>query len=596
MPHRHHRAPSDSDPSTDPDSPLSSDDDDLTPSESSTDRHSRHSGSRKKERRRPPSSEEDSEDSESSEGSSEDEKSRRRRHHAAGGGHHRGRRSDSDEESLLEDHHPHRRQKQHRAAAAPPPSSNNLIIGVIIAFTLITLAAGTWWFLHRGSTSSSSTGSNSAESGGGSSGGSTSGGGSGSGPGSSGGSSAAGSAAAGGGGSAAGSSTKSVSSGSAGVGSSATGTASGAASSSTGSAGGGGGGSGQIAGFWENWVGQSISDTKFDKYDIVYWFTAVPGTAEEKGALTMGESTEGQAKEWVTAAKAAGAKAMMTVGGWSGSSTFTKLLATDTSRADFVETLSTALDDYGFDGVDIDWEYPGKAGDTNDFDTANDLNNLLTFLQALRAKIGDKYIAADTSAGVWIGADGNPSSDLSEFGEVLDWILIMTYDSITYSSKTTGPNFAYDASCAPSTGSFAIPTTVDAWINAKFPANKILLGLASYGYAWKVADFKDGGGVDGATSSIYQTASENLDAASGSVGWDKIQGNASTMDYTFDKCTSTPFLYSKDTQLFIAYDDADSFAVKGGYAATAGLMGCGIYAGPTQDKEGVLADAARKVC
>ncbi|BGP12171.1 Chalcone--flavanone isomerase 1 [Rhodosporidiobolus nylandii] len=545
MPHRHHRAPSDSDPSTDPDSPLSSDDDDLTPSESSTDRHSRHSGSRKKERRRPPSSEEDSEDSESSEGSSEDEKSRRRRHHAAGGGHHRGRRSDSDEESLLEDHHPHRRQKQHRAAAAPPPSSNNLIIGVIIAFTLITLAAGTWWFLHRGSTSSSSTGSNSAESGGGSS-------------------------------------------------------ASGAASSSTGSAGGGGGGSGQIAGFWENWVGQSISDTKFDKYDIVYWFTAVPGTAEEKGALTMGESTEGQAKEWVTAAKAAGAKAMMTVGGWSGSSTFTKLLATDTSRADFVETLSTALDDYGFDGVDIDWEYPGKAGDTNDCTLlslpARRVPLTRPRIRTLRAKIGDKYIAADTSAGVWIGADGNPSSDLSEFGEVLDWILIMTYDSITYSSKTTGPNFAYDASCAPSTGSFAIPTTVDAWINAKFPANKILLGLASYGYAWKVADFKDGGGVDGATSSIYQTASENLDAASGSVGWDKIQGNASTMDYTFDKCTSTPFLYSKDTQLFIAYDDADSFAVKGGYAATAGLMGCGIYAGPTQDKEGVLADAARKVC
>lgn len=92
---------------------------------------------------------------------------------------------------------------------------------------------------------------------------------------------------------------------------------------------------------------------------------------------------------------------------------------------------------------------------------------------------------------------------MSEFGKVLDFITIMvrlelftprdaptvelnhyvtqTYDATTYSSKTTGPNFAFSSKCAPSSGSFQIPTTVQAWIDAKFPAEKISVGLASYG-------------------------------------------------------------------------------------------------------------------
>ena len=94
----------------------------------------------------------------------------------------------------------------------------------------------------------------------------------------------------------------------------------------------------------------------------------------------------------------------------------------------------------------------------------------------------------DTSSGVYKGADGQPSTDMSEFGKTLDFITIMTYDATQYSSKTTGPNFTFSAKCAPATGTFELPTTVQAWIDAKFPADKISIGLASYGYAWEVRD------------------------------------------------------------------------------------------------------------
>ena len=47
-------------------------------------------------------------------------------------------------------------------------------------------------------------------------------------------------------------------------------------------------------------------------------FVAVPGTVAEKGKLDLGEAKEGLAKEWVSAAKKANCKAMLSIGGWSG--------------------------------------------------------------------------------------------------------------------------------------------------------------------------------------------------------------------------------------------------------------------------------------
>ncbi|GAA5914058.1 hypothetical protein JCM6882_001835 [Rhodosporidiobolus microsporus] len=506
----------------------------------------------------------------------------------------------------MDDHHhgrPHRRRKRskkrHRAAAAaPPPADNtNLIIGIVVVILLVALAGGGyWWWTNRDSTSSDSASSGS-DSTGGSAGTSAAGGGSGGGSSAGGtGTTKAGSSAAGGasGGGTAGASGTGTGGGSkTETGGSATDTATAADSTATrtgdgeGSTGGGGGG--KLGGYFENWTGQKVADTKFDGYSIVYFFTAVP---KEDGSLTI----DGEPKEFATAAKAAGCTAMLSVGGWSGSEFFSALMKDEAKRTTFAENMVTAAKDNGFDGIDIDYEYPGKAGASNNFD-ASDLDNMLLLIKAMKEKNKDLLVSADTSSMPWIGSDGQASTDLSEIGEALDWILIMTYDSVTYSSKVTGPNFAFDSKCAPSTNKFDYPTAISAWIDAKFPAEKILLGLVSYGYAWKVADFKDGGGVDGATSSIYQTVSEVLSDEEAHITYDDVQGGLlDSMEYTFDDCSSTPFLYSSSDGKFIAYDDEKSTEIKGAYAKEKGLYGCGIYAGLTQDKDGKLLEVAKKVC
>jgi chitinase len=60
-------------------------------------------------------------------------------------------------------------------------------------------------------------------------------------------------------------------------------------------------------------------------------------------------------------------KVSISVGGWTFKDHFAPVACDAKKRAEFVRSALTLLEDYGLDGIDIDWEYPENGKEASDF-------------------------------------------------------------------------------------------------------------------------------------------------------------------------------------------------------------------------------------
>jgi chitinase len=146
-----------------------------------------------------------------------------------------------------------------------------------------------------------------------------------------------------------------------------------------------------------------------------------------------------------------------------------------------------------FDGIDIDWEYPGGGGQPyNTADAVNDKHNFTLLMQEFRAQLdaqgatdGKRYLLTAIGAGTEKIAQTEPAL----YSQYMDWVNLMTYDF--HGGWETTTNFhapLYHDPADPSTGVLAKYNTNDAitaLVAAGMPKNKILLGVPFYGRGWK---------------------------------------------------------------------------------------------------------------
>ncbi|KAJ7828667.1 glycoside hydrolase family 18 protein [Mycena olivaceomarginata] len=320
----------------------------------------------------------------------------------------------------------------------------------------------------------------------------------------------------------------------------------------------------------------SLSQVSWNKYSqLNYAFAETTGDVR---VVSLNGSSPEVLPQFVSIAHANGVKAKVSVGGWTGSRFWSSNVATPQNRTLFVKTLVDLVAQYGLDGLDFDWEYPGASGiGCNTNDTVNDTANFLAFIQELRADpIGSKLIlSAATSITPFIDSDGNPS-DVSGFSEVLDYIAIMVYDLNGPWSSAVEANAPLNDSCAPSAyqNGSAI-SAVHAWNAAGMPMDQIVLGVASYGHSFRVSE------SDAFTDGCSQTQ-----LALGIMNfWGLIQQGYLNADgtqkdgvpYLFDECSQTAYVYNKTTEVMISFDNAQSFGAKGGFLKSKGLGGFSMW-------------------
>ncbi len=175
-----------------------------------------------------------------------------------------------------------------------------------------------------------------------------------------------------------------------------------------------------------------------------------------------------QAKEFVRMAHDNNAVAMIAVGGWSYlgerlESVFARATDTPEKRKQLAEDIEALCDVYGFDGIDIDWEYPKlENGIAQQYEAL-----MVDLAKRLHAK--DRYLTAAVYAG--LTAEGEihevSAAQTDRVLEVVDWINVMTYD---------GGDEADHSPYELATGCGAY------WTETRgVPAKKVLLGVPFYG-------------------------------------------------------------------------------------------------------------------
>ena len=76
-------------------------------------------------------------------------------------------------------------------------------------------------------------------------------------------------------------------------------------------------------------------------------------------------------------------KVMIAIGGWNnGGQPFSQMASSAATRKIFIDSALEFIDKYNFDGLDLDWEYPGLRGGDPNTDKEN-FNKLIKVIIAV---------------------------------------------------------------------------------------------------------------------------------------------------------------------------------------------------------------------
>ncbi|KAF9132490.1 hypothetical protein BGW39_011925 [Mortierella sp. 14UC] len=385
-----------------------------------------------------------------------------------------------------------------------------------------------------------------------------------------------------------------------------------------------------VIGYFEPLHGFPIDKLDFDKYThINYAFGYMWKGAADPYVIYLDYTAEGpKLKELVKRGHDNGVKIIMSIGGWYGSQTFSEVAADPAKRKKWIESAmiflrpNTLHDDapipngWNMDGLDIDWEFPGRPGAVCNTVSPNDTASYLQLLNEVRAQMdlefpsNHKTITSAVSIFPWAGTDGSSLTDIRAFIPVFDWVNIMVYDVHGPWSTSTGPNAPlYNA---PLPGDpFSAQQALDTWTAAGWPKEKIALGTPFYGRAFTttinmntqnpVTQYAPHPGIapKGGPSDSNATFPLCDEGAQfwGFWNWGEIRENILVDSLTapvagwrryWDNTTKTPWLFRESDSMFISYDDPMSMSLKVDFARQHGFKGLFMWEAQMDHKDELL--------
>lgn len=279
-------------------------------------------------------------------------------------------------------------------------------------------------------------------------------------------------------------------------------------------------------------------------------FGLVKGHALDMGQLTNLGLVK-QFREWNP-----NIRVVLSVGGW-GAGGFSEMAMTAAGRESFARSCLEAVERFGLDGIDIDWEYPcsGQAGIACD---PRDRENFTHLLRALRDRLGARNLSIAAGAGAYF----IQGTEMERVAEIVDYVQVMTYDMRNGFTRQAGHHAALRAGAGDGSGLNTV-AMVELFHRAGVPLDKLVIGAAFYSRRWD--------GVEDADHGLLRPAATTGQGGPGySDITDAFIAEGGYQKY-WDEEAQAAYLWNGSS--FISYEDPEAIAQKCRYVKQAGLLG-----------------------
>ncbi|NUR92632.1 MAG: glycoside hydrolase family 18 protein [Nonomuraea sp.] len=295
-------------------------------------------------------------------------------------------------------------------------------------------------------------------------------------------------------------------------------------------------------------------------------------------------------------AKHPGLKVLMSLGGWTGSKYFSDAVLTPESRAKLAQScvdlwlkgnlpgLEPGAAAGVFDGIDLDWEWPGSSGNDGNVIRPEDKQNFTAFAAELRRQLpaGDQLTAFLPAAAAKIDA----GFEVRDVFRQLDFATIQGYDLHGTWEPQTGHNGnLFNDRRDPNPIRYSVDQTVRDFLSRGAPARKIVVGIPAYGQGWT--------GVTAGGNGLYKPATGPAQGKWGPGTEDYKDLVSKPGKHYRDLRTGTQWLY--DGNEFWSYDDPAVLVEKAAYIRVRGLGGSMMWSIDQDDAKASLTSALYSV-
>jgi len=250
-------------------------------------------------------------------------------------------------------------------------------------------------------------------------------------------------------------------------------------------------------------------------------------------------------------------------GGGDNSNGYHAMASKTATRKKFINTIVEWCSVYGYDGVNIDWEYPGNN------DKMEDRNNLTLLVKELRAAFDKEYLRTQKSLEISIDVHSMlyhaQFIDFNTLKKYMNWFGLMSYD---YSGDwPSSEHAAHNAPlyCGPAVicdRYLCVDRAYHNYIDSlQIPASQLVLGIPFYGRQFENKALYETPKIGGEGIAYYDVVSRIGN------GWTRY----------WDDQSKVPYLIKESGTGFISYDDKESIELKVDYVKQHQLRGVMIW-------------------